>query len=232
MLDPKKINSFILIDFETTGVDKSGLASSQKYAATECAVMAVDGVRLEKIVAYDNLIKPYGDHIYHSEAAEKTGISRDMCEREGVTVVQLVDDLVTVCKEANIHNSKNYKPIFVAHNWPFDRQFLKCLFDVAGVDLSKYISGDYEHGGSFVPHGIDTIDLAKMCWGDITESTTRFNLEACCERAGIEFIDAHRAMNDIIPMHELLIYFVNRLRTGHSVGVQDISSDHRQVFEW
>jgi DNA polymerase III alpha subunit (gram-positive type) len=72
-----------------------------------------------------------------------------------------------------------------------------------------------------------------LCWAEITETTTKYNLAACCERAGIEMIDGHRAMNDVMPTTDLLRYFITRLRSNSEVTVNDgVAIAHRQTFEW
>ena len=234
--DPKKINSFVIVDVETGGLDKKDGNHAQKVAVTEIAMLAMNGVTLQDIVKYDNLIKPYDNTlIYDPQAAQVTGIDKDLCEREGVRLREVVDDMITVLEEANVHQTKTAKPIFVAHNWPFDRGFVMEMFRRAGKDLSKYVQGGKDCFGNFIPQGIDTIDLAKQCWADITDNTTKFKLGACCLKAGVEFSDAHRAMNDVLPTADLFRYFMTRLRSGSSeVTVKEGGniSVVRKSFEW
>lgn len=232
---PQKINSYVLIDFETGGLDKKKRLHSQNYPITEVAVLAINGVTLDEIVRYDNLIKPYDVKlIYDPEAARATGITKEMCEKDGVPLRKIVEDLCVVFGEANLHKSKIARPILVAHNWNFDRQFLQDIFRRAGVDLSLYVSGDPDHYGNFIPDGIDTIMLCKMLQAEITDTDTKFKLQDCCERASVDFIDGHRAMNDVESMTDLFRYLAVRLRSGASdVRVQDGRvSVHRRVFEW
>lgn len=231
---PQKINSFIVIDFETGGADRDG-KHALKYPVTEVAALAINGSTLQDIVRYDNLIQPYDDKlIYDPQAAVVTGIDKQLCIKEGVPLRQVVTDLVQLMSEANVHNSKTARPIFVAHNWGFDRQFLTDIFRRASIDISKLVDGDYDHHGNFIPAGIDTIDLAKQCWADVTDNTTKFKLGACCVRAGIDYLDGHRAMNDVIPTADLFRYFMTRLRSGSTeVTVsQGNISVHRQSYEW
>lgn len=233
--DPKKINSYVLIDFETSGIDKKDGLHAQKYAVTEFAGMALNGVTLEEILRYDNKVKPYDiTHIYDPEAAQFTGITKEMCEESGVPIGQLVEDVSQLFKEANLHNSRTAKPILVAHNWDFDKGFLQDIFRRAKVDLATLVDGDKDSLGNFIPHGLDTMDLAKACWAEVTDTTTKFRLTQCCERAGIDVIDGHHAINDVIATADLLKFFLTRLRSGSSeVVVQSGTvSVHRQVFEW
>lgn len=234
--DPKKINTYVIIDFENSGLDKKDGWHCNKHAATEFAGIAINGVTLEEILRYDNLIKPYDANlIYEAEAAKFTGITREMCEKDGVPLKQLVEDMCLFFKEANLHNSRTAKPILVAHNWDFDRAYLQDIFRRAGVDLSVYVDGDKDAYGNFTPHGLDTMDLAKACWGPVTDQTTKFKLANCCERASIDVIDGHHAMNDVIPTVDLLKFFISRLRSegGTEAHVQGGNVPvHRQTFEW
>lgn len=235
MRAPQKINSYVVIDFETGGLDKKNGCHSQVVPVTEFAGLAIDGVTLQEIVRYDNLVKPYDSNLYYDpQAATATGITKQMCEKEGVVLEQLVVEICQLLEEANIHKSKVARPIFVAHNWPFDRQFIQDIFRRAKVDLSKYVAGAKDAFGNFIPAGIDSIDLAKGCWAEITDTTTKFNLGACCNKAGTDVIDGHRAMNDVIPLTDLLRYFLTRLRSGSSeVTINEGQiSIHRQGFQW
>jgi DNA polymerase III epsilon subunit-like protein len=234
--DPKKINSYVVIDFETSGLDKKDGLHAQKYAVTEFAGIAINGVTLEEILRYDHMVKPYDSGlIYDPEAAKFTGITKEMCEKDGVPLKQVVEEISMLLKEANLYNTKTAKPILVAHNWDFDRGFLQDIFRRAKVDLSVFVDGDKDAYGNFIPHGIDTMDLAKACWAEVTDTATKFRLVNCCERAAIDVIDGHHAMNDVIPTTDLLRYFLTRLRYGSNdtVVVQGGNvSVHRQLFEW
>ena len=148
----------------------------------------------------------------------------------------VVDNLAQVFTEANVNNSKTARPILIAHNWPFDRQFLQYIFEFCEVDLSKLVSGAKDAlSGNFIPDGIDTIQWAKNVHAQLTDNTTKFTLGECCERAGVSVIDGHRAMNDVVAMKDLFIYYSLRLRSGSSNvtvndGVAKVSP--RNSFEW
>lgn len=233
--DPKKINSYVVVDVETGGLDNKEGLHAQKYPITELAVMALDGVTLQEIVKYDNLVKPYDNNlIYDPIAAQLTGISRALCEKDGIGLRNLVQDICLVLEEANVHKTKTAKPVFVAHNWPFELNFITDIFKRADIDLSKYVAGGKDAHGNFIPFGIDTIYLAKQCWAEITDNTTKFKLGDCCLRAGVDYVDGHRAMNDVIPTADLLRYFLTRLRSGSSeVKIHNGQATvHRQKFQW
>jgi len=234
-LAPQKINNIICFDLETSGLDKVNGLHSQKCAVTEFGAIAINAITLQEIIRYDNLVKPYdSSHVYEKEAADLTGINREMCLKDGIPLKQLVEDICSLCNEANIYDSKVARPILVAHNGAFDKQFLQDIFKRANVDMSKYVKGDKDHFGNFQPEILDTIAFAKMIWGDVTDNTTKFNLEACCLRAGIQMSDGHRAMNDVVPLTEFVRYCILKLRSSAgSIEVKDGQvSSHRVKFEW
>lgn len=235
--DPKKINSYVFIDFETSGLDKKDGLHAQRVSVTEVAALAIDGTTLEEIVRYDEIVQPYDQkHEWQDGAAKLTGLYKPKCINEGLPIKDVVKNLCQVFNEANLHNSRVAKPILVAHNWPFDRQFLQYIFKFCEVDLSQYVDGDKDAiSGEFIPSGLDTIDWAKNLFAPLTENTTKFNLGACCERAGVQLADGHRAMHDVVALKDLFIYYSTRLRSGSSeVTVNDgvAKVNHRNRFEW
>ncbi len=229
MLDPKKINSFVIIDFETGGLDCT------KNPVMEFAGLAIHGTTLEKIVAYDNLVKPYDPKLYYDpNALRANGLTVDKCIKEGVSLTELVDDICDLCMEANVYKSKTAKPILIAHNGDFDKNFFIEIFRRTKKDMSQYLAGTFDPFGNFQPKMIDSIDWAKSCWAPITDTQSNFKLGTCCSKAGVEVVDAHRAMNDVIPLTDLWRYFQTRLRSNTSeVTITDgKASVIRQTFQW
>ena len=125
-------------------------------------------------------------------------------------------------------------PVLVAHNGSFDNPFTEDVFKRCGKDLSKYVAGYIDPTGKWHPRFIDTIDLAKMVHGELAEGTDDFKMGSCCERAGIQMADGHRAMNDVIALVDLFRYYVTRFRSSSSeVTVESgINVSHRVKFEW
>ncbi len=229
-LAPKKINSYILYDWETGGLD------CKKHPVTELAMLAINGVTLDEILRYDDLIAPYDEKLeYQQQALNITGLTIDKLEKDGIPLKQLGENMKQVFREANVYNSKNSRPILVAHNADFDRSFMQVVCDRLEIDLSKYVDGEFDAWGKFIPHTIDTIDWAKALDAHKTENTTNFKFGSCCQRAGVQYADGHRALNDVVSMADLFRYYVTRLRSGSSdVQVMEgkAIAKHRQVFEW
>lgn len=232
---PQKINNYLIFDVETGGLDKKEGLHSKKVPITEFAGIGINGVTLEEILRYENIVKPYSTDLqYQPEAAAITGLTKERCEKEGVPLRQLVDDICQLLEETNIYKSKVAKPILVSHNFVFDRQFIMDAFIRAKVDLSKYVDGAKDAYGNFVPTGIDSIHLAKMLWAETTDTDSNFRLETCVGKAGIDMADAHRAINDCIPLADLLRYVITRLRSGSSevTVVDGKATSIRNKFEW
>lgn len=228
--EPKKINNLIVFDFESGGL------SATKSAAMSLACIGINRVTLDEIVKYDNLIKPYDKSLeYNSHALAINGLSVSKCERDGIPLSQLMMDFCQVAQETNIYNSKTARPILLAHNSDFDRGFLMECARRTKTDLSKYIDGDIDPFGNFIPHCLDSIDMAKDCWAELTDNTTNFKLGSCCERAGVSLNDGHDALNDCMALADLYRYFTTRLRSGTSeviVSEGKATASHRLVFEW
>lgn len=227
---PQKIPSFVVLDFETGGLDAT------KNPVMSFAALAMDGVSLDQILKYDNLVQPYSDKLqYDSKAMQINGLSVEQCRAKGVPLSQLVDDICKIFTEANIHNSKTARPVIVGHNIDFDKNFLIDIFKRANIDLSKYVSGTTDVFGTFHPRCEDTKHWCMAMSAETTDTDTNFKLQSCCQRASVDLTNAHNAAGDVAATADLWRYVVTRLRSGGSVNVtvsEGKVSVHRQVWEW
>lgn len=206
-----KYPSYVICDFETGGTDM------KRCALTEIALLAIDGATLQEIDRYEAIIKPYklkGKDVEYDDAAIKvTGLSPDICERDGKDMLNVVTDVHDFLTKVNLFNSKTgYKPVYVAHNAQFE---LKCWqqMEAMGLNISKLFAGDEDFHGNFIPHFIDTMDLAKLTWNANIRQTS-YKLGEVLAKAGIPIYDAHRAMNDVKPTTEFLQMIANMLRNA------------------
>lgn len=215
-----KITPYIIMDFETGGVDMS------KCALTEVALIAVKGDTFEKICEYETLIAPHkimrGGKWYDAEytdgAERVTGLTQQILKTEGKNIDEVAEEVQACLIKANVYNSKTgYKPVLVGQNPQFE---VMCLQNLANgrFDLSKYFHGNTDFHGNFQPHYIDTIDLAKLTW-NINPRMTNFKLETIMERAGIPIYDAHRAMNDVRPTSHYFESVAKMLRAADKGGI-------------
>lgn len=204
-----KINPYIIFDFETGGL------KGQKNAATEIAMLCIDGNTLMEVGRYESYIKPYLGYDYDQKALDFTGITLDLLENKGKPLQQVVKEMMVCIKEWHNKTSATHtkKPILIGHNPKFDVVFLQQIFKEAKEDMRTYFDGDEDFYGKYQPSLIDTIQLSKLAYGN-DETMTSYNLTACVTKVGQSLPDAHKAINDVIATKELLIEYVNRLRSN------------------
>lgn len=223
----KKINSYVIIDFETGGL------SCLKNPACEIALLGLNGVTLEEVLRYDNVIKPYDASLVYEQAAMNIhGLTAEVCERDGERLRQVMEDFCLVCTETNVYQSKICPPILVGHNVTFDIPFLEDLARRTQTDLSKYISGYTNAQGEFVPDYIDTMHQLKLADGH-KDAKIKFSLVEGVRRHAGDLADGHRAMNDVVATCDLFRAFVSKLRSSNnsSVKVNDGSGLVRKNFK-
>lgn len=211
-LEEHKVSPFVVIDFETGGLDK------KKHALTEIAMYAIEGDSLQEIGRYESLIQPYGKE-YDPKALQITGLSLEKLEREGKPFKEVCKEVEDFLNTANVYQSRTgYKPIIVAHNALFEVGCLQHLQNEGGVPIDKLLHGMIDYYGNFIPSVVDTMHLAKFLWA-ANSRQKKYTLEAVMERAGIPLIDAHRAMNDVLPSTDFLKWVIKLLRGAESGGI-------------
>lgn len=136
---------------------------------------------------------------------------------EGMDSRDLVSRLCDEFTKANTGNGYTTKPILLGHNVCFDISFLQSLFAFHKKDLSKFLDGKIDGYGNFQPMYIDTLQLARQRWNH-DATMPNYQLGTCCEKAGVELVDAHEAMADVNGTVELFQYFTHGLRLGSSMA--------------
>lgn len=222
-----KTNSFIILDFETGGLDP------KINAITEVAAVAIKGDTLERIDLVSTYVKPYGSYTYEEEALKATGITHADIE-SGMEIKDVVGELLALFKKADLYPGKGaLRPICVAHNSKFDKGFLiqPFFFCKKLKEFEKALYGGTDFYGNFQPEMIDTIPISRMAWGD-DEDMTNYKLQSCITKAGIELNDAHRAINDTLATVDMFKFFINKLRaTGDATG-QESKTRFRKHFQF
>lgn len=220
-MSKSRANSYILYDYETGGLankssdpSKKKLPNPKVVPMIEFAAIVINGSDLSEVLRYENIIRPYDSDLEYQEGAVKIhGITKAKAMKEGISLKQFGEDFVTLCKEAGQISTQYAKPVMVAHNCGFDNPYIEDLCDREKIDLSKLVHGYTDCYGKFRMIAIDTIIDAKKMWGgDI--NMTSFNLKACCDKAGIDLVDAHRAMPDVESLVDLFRYLIQHTRTG------------------
>lgn len=132
----KKPEVFISVDIETAGPIVS---EHSMMTIAACLVY-------EPEVNFSIMIKPISE-MFIPEALEVTGLTLEQTEKEGFTPIEAMKKFSTWI---NSNVPKNYRPVFVGLNAPFDWSFINYYF-------LKYI----EHN----PFGISAIDIKAVFMG-------------------------------------------------------------------
>lgn len=206
-----KINPYIIIDFETGGVDP------KLNPVTEFAGISINGDDFTQIASYESLFNYYSDLEYTEGAIKATGITHEIIGTGGA-FKDVMAGIIDFFEKSKIYGaSAQYKPVLVGHNLKFDIGFLHQIFSIAKKDLSKYVQGDFDYFGNFQPVYLDTMSLSRLCWGN-DETMPNYKLESCIEKAGLELNDAHRAMNDVKGTVELFTFLSRKMRSNSTVS--------------
>jgi DNA polymerase III epsilon subunit-like protein len=205
-------NSIICLDFETGGLD------AQKQAITQIAFISFEASTFKEINRYESYVSPYGNYQYEDKALEMTGVTYEKIE-SGKDIRTVVKEISELFSEANT-SGHTKKPILLGHNIPFDISFLQQIFAFTKTDLSKYFDGKKDFYGNFSPNYLDTLYMSKAMWAN-DESMQKFKLENCCSKAGVDLVDAHSALNDVVATKELFMYLINNMRSEASISTSE-----------
>lgn len=203
--------NFIVIDCETGGL------SADKNPLTEIALVILD-YQLNVIKEYETLIKPYGNLVIGREALEVTKLTIEEIN-SGKEPKQVVTELIDIFKSLKV--GKFSKPILVGHNLEkFDIKFISKLFEFHNKNVFDYVEEHME----------DTMWISREKWGH-EESGPDFKLTTCCNRAGIELVDAHRALPDTRSTAQLFVHLMKSLR-GEGQIVKKEEKKVRELFRF
>jgi len=207
-----KVNPILVLDFETGGL------SGQKDAVTEVGMLCVTGDTFTEIGRYSSFIRPYL-YNYDPKALTYTNTTLEKLQTLGQDIEVVAKEMHTNLQKwyQETTNSYTKKMCVVGHNIQFDIAFLQQLGKEGKVDWAKFIDGEQDFYGKWYPNYIDTLNFSKLVWGNDTNFTS-FKLTNCVEKAGVSIGDAHSALQDVIATKELLINFVNRLRSSDGLG--------------
>lgn len=196
--------NFVVFDLETGGL------FSEKNPVLEVAMFVLTN-GLEDGDEYNSLIKPYGDLTIEKEALDANGIDLSIVEKIGKDVDVVVDEIIKFLQK---QKARKEKPILVGHNIDrFDIPFLNAMFTHCKKDLSKYVNNEFT---------IDTLWWSRLCWSE----SPNYKLGTCIQNAGIELINAHRAVTDTRATRELVKKFLKGIR-----GIGFTATEEKRVRE-
>ena len=209
-------NIYAICDTESGGLPKQlKKRATIEVALTEIALVMVSNPELEIIDKRSWLIKPYSkDLIYQDEAAKVSGITKQMCEAEGQDIEVVFKEMCDFVKK---FKKGQRLPILVGHNLrAFDLEFIENLFEMFKIDPSKYFDESVE----------DTVEWMRKKFVEAAS----FNLFSCTNMAGIDHVEAHRALPDTIATAKLWIYLMKSLRGS---AVQEVKRKRfRDTFQF
>ncbi|MBS4462266.1 3'-5' exonuclease [Aerococcaceae bacterium zg-B36] len=107
----KNFSKIVVLDLETTGLKP---VTSE---ITEVGAVVLD-LKLNPINEYSTLVKIQGD--IPAKVTELTGITKEMCEKDGKDFETVKREVQELVKDA----------VIIAHNAAFDLSFLKHHFDI------------------------------------------------------------------------------------------------------
>lgn len=207
---------FIAIDSETGGLPSKTkkTVATIDIALTELAMVVIDNETLEILDKQSWLIKPYDPSLIFDKGAEQvSGISKAMCEADGLDLEIVYKAFLKVLKENKIGSKK---PILVMQNKGFDTPFLENMFILFGDKLDRYIT-----------RVEDTLEWARYKWIE----KPKFNLGSIADYCGLEIEQAHRALPDTVLTAEIWIHFMKCLR-GEGSSTTEKESTYRENFKF
>jgi DNA polymerase III epsilon subunit-like protein len=204
--------NFIAVDTETGGLISKSKKALVDVALTEVAMVVISN-DLEIVHKDSWLVKPYDhDTEYTSKAAEVSGITIEMLEKEGIDIQDVYQNVRKVLEK---NKKGRLKPIIIFQNKPFDLPFLENLFIIFNDDFHKYID-----------RVEDTLDWARLKWPE----KPKYNLASIADYCGLDLTDAHRALPDTIITAQIFIHFMKCLR-GEGSGQQSVNK-FREGFKF
>lgn len=209
--------SVICFDFETGGLNNKTRNHAIEFPITEVALVTFNLETFEEISRYQTLVRPYNNLTLSAGAQEVTGLTPEMLWSEGREIKLVVKEMIDEFKKGGT-NARS-RPILLGHNVPFDMGFLHYAFQDQGKNANDYIH----------EMQLDTLVMSKMTWPD----KTRYNLAACMEYAGVQLIDAHRAMNDVLGTKMLFQHITTRMRNNAGGGGGSVEGKpYREAFKF
>jgi len=207
-------NRFIAVDTETGGLPTQlKKVATIEVALTEIAAVVVDNEKLEILSKDSWLIKPYDSSLIYDKFAEQaSGISKAMCEKEGMEIETVYNNFKTILQK---NKKGKCLPIIIFHNKPFDTEFIVNLFKLFDDDFYKYIDRIE-----------DTMEWARLKYVE----KPNFKLASVSQYCGLDHVQAHRALPDTIITAECWIHFMKCLRGD--VGEAKKENKFRYTFKF
>jgi DNA polymerase III alpha subunit (gram-positive type) len=200
--------NYVVLDFETGGLKPDA------HGITEIACCAMDS-ELNDLAEFNRLVKPHEAFLYDQKALDMS-IKMTLAElkEKGEESEVVFNDFLKYISALKVGANK---PIMSGHNFDkFDSGFLAKWFELFKVDITKYVNTDFT---------IDTMHWARLKWLD----SPNYKLGTCCQVAGIDLTDAHKALADTRANKELVKKFILSLR---GEGINSNQKKFRNNFKF
>lgn len=204
------MRTICVFDVETGGL------KAEENPITNIAMAAFDTKKWKQINKFETFVKPYNDLEITKKALDYTMV--DMKDiNNGIDVKEMVKIIIKFFKEVKSGRGDTGKPILAGHNVQFDIGFLDYAFDFCGKNLRDHVA---VNNGEITR--IDTMNLAHLAWDGLLSSSTNssYSLSNCLKRVGVDLVEAHGAMNDVIATAKLLKFFRDKMRSESSEEVE------------
>jgi len=187
----------IVADTETGGLPSKDKLAFHNIALVEIAAVVIDVEKLEIVEEASWLIKPYDDGLEYSKGAFQVhGISKEMLVDKGKDLKEVYSEFTNILKK---YKSGRWKPVLAGHNFEkFDIPFLQGMFGTFKDNILDYVQGTE-----------DTLRWSSYKW----KESTNYKLGTVCSNLDVELTDAHRALRDTVANAELIIKFIQLLRS-------------------
>lgn len=208
----------IVADWETGGLPNKTAKAFYDVPVVEWAMVCVDLEKLEIIDQYEAIFPyNYKEELlpYSEQATEVHGITKEIQDANAVPLKEIFKTMKTWFSK---YKNPRQLCTVAGHNFvAFDKPFLENFFEFMGDDVNNYVR-----------FYLDTMQLAHMSALEQVD----YKLGTCCQLAGIDLVEAHRALNDTSANAQLLISFVKKLRgEGVREGVNEKKVRFRKTFE-
>lgn len=206
-------NFVIVYDFETGGLPTKEKQPFLDIPLVEMAMSCID-MRTLEIVDRVEMIFPYNYKEdlagYSEEATAVHGITEEVQEENSIPL----KDIYKTCKQwFTKYKNPRQMCTLVGHNIVgFDNPFLRNFFAYMGDDIDKYVK-----------FYVDTMQWAHLSALEQMD----YKLGTCCQMAGIDLVEAHRAQHDVDANAMLFISYVKKLR---GEGVAEISEQKEKRY--
>ena len=210
-------NFVIVYDFETGGLPSKEKQAFLDVPLVEMAMSCIDMKKLE-IIDRVEMIFPYnykeGLAGYSEEATAVHGITREVQEENAVPL----KEIYSTCKKWFVkYKNPRQMCTLAGHNIVgFDNPFLRNFFSYMKDDIDNYVK-----------YYIDTMQFAHMA----SLEQMDYKLGTCCQAAGIDLVEAHRAQHDVDANAMLFISYVKKLRGEGMEMVQKKERRYREDFQ-